>query len=336
MSPGKGTMLIFNQRMTDTVVNRLKRPGDGDIMVPVHTRRDPRHDRGGGRRPGRLGDPARGGGRAPRRGREALPGPAADAAAPGLRRRPAALPAEPSATGEAEDGRAISRAHVVIDHGRRDGVDNLVSIVGGKLTTYRLMAKQTADVVVRKLGLRRSVHDGPGAAARRRATGRTYWLGAPVRGARGGRRRRCRPRLRVRAGDPARRSTRSSTRAGRARSTTSAAARGWAWARARAASARSARRASWRSVRVATSAADDRDALDATSRTSSRSVPGGTRPIALGPPAPGAVADGRAYTGRPGRERCGRRRRRAGRAVAGATQRCRRLTSSSSAPAWPG
>src|SRR4029079_3278853 len=37
MSPGKGTMLIFNQRMTDTVVNRLKRPGDGDIMVPVHS-----------------------------------------------------------------------------------------------------------------------------------------------------------------------------------------------------------------------------------------------------------------------------------------------------------
>ena len=37
MSPGKGTMLIFNQRMTDTVINRLKPPGDGDIMVPVHS-----------------------------------------------------------------------------------------------------------------------------------------------------------------------------------------------------------------------------------------------------------------------------------------------------------
>jgi len=37
MSPGKGTMLIFNQRMTDTVVNRCHPPGDGDIMVPVHS-----------------------------------------------------------------------------------------------------------------------------------------------------------------------------------------------------------------------------------------------------------------------------------------------------------
>jgi glycerol-3-phosphate dehydrogenase len=74
------------------------------------------------------------------------------------------------------DGRAISRAHVVIDHGPRDGVDNLVSIVGGKLTTYRLMARQTADVVVRKLGFwepsttAEEVLPGQG-------DGRTYWLG---------------------------------------------------------------------------------------------------------------------------------------------------------------
>ncbi|HEY2888260.1 MAG TPA: FAD-dependent oxidoreductase, partial [Candidatus Limnocylindrales bacterium] len=37
MSPGKGTMLVYNQRMTDTVIARCKAPGDGDIMVPVHT-----------------------------------------------------------------------------------------------------------------------------------------------------------------------------------------------------------------------------------------------------------------------------------------------------------
>jgi len=64
----------------------------------------------------------------------------------------------------------------VIDHEPRDGVENLVSIVGGKLTTYRLMAKQTADVVVRKLGLQapcttaEEVLPGQG-------DGRTYWLG---------------------------------------------------------------------------------------------------------------------------------------------------------------
>src|SRR5207247_10147887 len=37
MSPGKGTMLVFNQRMTDSVINRCHRPGDGDIMCPVGT-----------------------------------------------------------------------------------------------------------------------------------------------------------------------------------------------------------------------------------------------------------------------------------------------------------
>jgi len=30
MTPGKGTMLVFNQRMTDTVINRCHRPDDGD------------------------------------------------------------------------------------------------------------------------------------------------------------------------------------------------------------------------------------------------------------------------------------------------------------------
>ena len=175
MSPGKGTMLIFNQRMTDTVVNRLKRPGDGDIMVPVHSVAilgtteeevdDP--DVYGIRREEVAALLAEGEKLFPDLPRMRL-----------LRAYAGVRPlysAEPSA-GEAEDGRAISRAHVVIDHEPRDGVDNLVSIVGGKLTTYRLMAKQTADVVVRKLGLQapcttaEEVLPGQG-------DGRTYWLG---------------------------------------------------------------------------------------------------------------------------------------------------------------
>jgi YVTN family beta-propeller protein len=38
MSPGKGTMLVYNQRMTDTVVNRCSLPGDGDIMDVIDTK----------------------------------------------------------------------------------------------------------------------------------------------------------------------------------------------------------------------------------------------------------------------------------------------------------
>ena len=37
MSPGKGSMLILNRRLTSAVVNRLAPPSDGDILVPVHT-----------------------------------------------------------------------------------------------------------------------------------------------------------------------------------------------------------------------------------------------------------------------------------------------------------
>src|SRR5207249_9709617 len=48
--------------------------------------------------------------------------------------------------------RQLSRSHAVLDHAQ-DGVENLVSIVGGKLTTFRLMAEQTADAVCAKLGV---------------------------------------------------------------------------------------------------------------------------------------------------------------------------------------
>ena len=34
---GKGVMLATNARLTNTVINRCKMPGDGDILVPIHT-----------------------------------------------------------------------------------------------------------------------------------------------------------------------------------------------------------------------------------------------------------------------------------------------------------
>jgi glycerol-3-phosphate dehydrogenase len=52
--------------------------------------------------------------------------------------------------------RNLSRNYAVLDHAARDGVDNLVTITGGKWTTYRLMAEQTVDLVCRKLGSQRA------------------------------------------------------------------------------------------------------------------------------------------------------------------------------------
>jgi glycerol-3-phosphate dehydrogenase len=75
-----------------------------------------------------------------------------------------------------DESREISRAHHVLDHGRRDGVGRFWSIVGGKLTTYRLMARDTVDAVAAGLGVdaacRTADEPLPGPAR-----GSAYWLG---------------------------------------------------------------------------------------------------------------------------------------------------------------
>ena len=173
MRPGKGVMLIYNQRMTDTVVNRCHLSADGDIMVPVHTVAIL------GTTDVRVDDPdvyeitreevaalvAEGEKLFPDLGRMRL-----------LRAYAGVRPLyEPPAGVHVSQNRALSRAHTVVDHGG-DGVDNFVSIVGGKLTTYRLMAEDTVDVVALKLGVIEKCTTAdemlPGQVA-----GRTYWLG---------------------------------------------------------------------------------------------------------------------------------------------------------------
>jgi glycerol-3-phosphate dehydrogenase len=47
-------------------------------------------------------------------------------------------------------GRDITRGIVLIDHEESDGVSGLITVTGGKLMTYRLMAQMTVDLVCRK------------------------------------------------------------------------------------------------------------------------------------------------------------------------------------------
>jgi glycerol-3-phosphate dehydrogenase len=42
---------------------------------------------------------------------------------------------------------AITRRHIVLDHHREDGIDGLISIIGGKLTTYRSLAEEAVNRV---------------------------------------------------------------------------------------------------------------------------------------------------------------------------------------------
>jgi glycerol-3-phosphate dehydrogenase len=179
MSPGKGTMLVFNQRMTDTVVNRCHPPDDGDIMVPVHSVAIL------GTTEMTVDDPDVYG-----IGRDEVELLMVEGTKlfPDLRRmrllrayagvRPLYKHEAPAASANAggDDGRGISRTHVVIDHGERDGVANFVSIVGGKLTTYRLMAEEAANAVCAKLGVTVPCTTAD-AILPDQGDGRTYWLG---------------------------------------------------------------------------------------------------------------------------------------------------------------
>ncbi len=66
------------------------------------------------------------------------------------------LPA-PGVGKDAGDEGAITRSHVIHDHAGRDvpegeRVEGLLSIVGGKITTYRRLAEETVDQAVKKLG----------------------------------------------------------------------------------------------------------------------------------------------------------------------------------------
>ncbi len=54
-------------------------------------------------------------------------------------------------SGKGGDDRNVSRGFSLIDH-QREGVENFISITGGKLTTFRLMAEKASDRVCRRIG----------------------------------------------------------------------------------------------------------------------------------------------------------------------------------------
>jgi glycerol-3-phosphate dehydrogenase len=56
------------------------------------------------------------------------------------------------ASDKAEDTRDVSRTHAVVDHSERDGVDRFLTMSGGKLTTYRMMAQDIVDAMCNQLG----------------------------------------------------------------------------------------------------------------------------------------------------------------------------------------
>jgi glycerol-3-phosphate dehydrogenase len=144
----KGTLLVTQTRVTSSVINRLRPPSDGDIVSPGGTVS--------------LVGTTSVGLDAPR---PCLPTVAevdllvteAAAMVPALadeRYIRAFAGVRPLLAAEqTTDGRALSRGFVVLDHDE-EGVSNFITVTGGKLTTYRLMAEKTADLVCSRLGVK--------------------------------------------------------------------------------------------------------------------------------------------------------------------------------------
>lgn len=142
-----GSLLVTQDRIATRVINRLRRPSDADILVPGGTVSilgttsirvaSPEGCRPSVAEADRIIDDAR-------------------AMLPILDKtryiRAYAGVRPLVSLAAAGDDRAVSRGFALIDHAA-DGIDNFITITGGKLTTYRLMAEKAADLACAKLGL---------------------------------------------------------------------------------------------------------------------------------------------------------------------------------------
>ncbi|WP_226013002.1 anaerobic glycerol-3-phosphate dehydrogenase subunit GlpA [Halomicrobium salinisoli] len=148
--PSKGVMTIMNVRQVDTVVNRCRPKGDADIVVPHETTAIL------GTTDEEVADP------------EDYPEEQWEvdlvidelselipilAEARTIRSFWGVRPLyEPPDVGS-EDPTDITRDYFLLDHDDRDGVPGLTSIVGGKFTTYRMMAEEIADHLCARFGV---------------------------------------------------------------------------------------------------------------------------------------------------------------------------------------
>lgn len=149
MFPAKGALLIFGHRVNNMVINRCRKPADADILVPGDTicligttsSRVPYDEIDHMKVTPEEVDVLL------REGQKLAPSLATTRilrAYAGVRPLVAA-DNDPS-------GRSISRGIVCLDHETRDGIPGFITITGGKLMTYRLMAEWATDLACKKLG----------------------------------------------------------------------------------------------------------------------------------------------------------------------------------------
>ena len=153
MFPAKGSLLIFGHRVNHMTINRCRKPANADILVPgdvvsvigTTSTRVPFEECDDIRVTSQEVDLllTEGCKLAPR-----LEYTRVLRAYAGVR---------PLVASDEDDGsgRNLSRGIVLLDHESRDSLRGFVSITGGKLTSYRLMAEMATDLVCKKLGVER-------------------------------------------------------------------------------------------------------------------------------------------------------------------------------------
>lgn len=155
--PGAGIMIAMNHRLTKHVLNRCVKPADGDIIVPGHQVCIIGTTDQVAESPDRLEITQK-------EVQQMMD--AGEVLIPGWRKsRPlhvwvGARPLVKDTRVAATDSRHMSRGMSVLDHEERDGVKGMLTIAGGKLTTFRLMAERAVDIMCNILGEERPCRTG--------------------------------------------------------------------------------------------------------------------------------------------------------------------------------
>ena len=150
MYPSKGSMVIIDYRINNVVVNRCRMPSDGDIIVPGDTvsligttsLKIPYEEIEDLRVDDKEIEMLLAG------GEELIP----NVSNTRILRAYCGVRPLVALSGETR-GRDITRGIVILDHEERDGAKGLITVTGGKLMTYRLMAEKATDLVCRKLDI---------------------------------------------------------------------------------------------------------------------------------------------------------------------------------------
>lgn len=150
MFPAKGALLIFGHRVNNMVINRCRKPANADILVPDDTVCviGTTSDRVQFEECDHMKVTPEEVDILIREGEKLAPSLATTRI---LRAYAGVRPLV--ASDNDPSGRSISRGIVCLDHETRDGMAGFITITGGKMMTYRMMAEEATDLACKKLGI---------------------------------------------------------------------------------------------------------------------------------------------------------------------------------------